>query len=192
MFRVSQMGRDVGRLIYVMGPSGAGKDSLMGWAKAHCPGDAPVVFARRYITRPLEAGGEAHVSLTEDEFVRREGTGEFALSWRSHGLCYGVGREIDAWLKSGNVVVVNGSREYFPEALRRYPNMLPVLIKVSSEVLQKRLQARGRENGCEIEERLSRNVSLVSTSAQIVTIDNSGRLEDAGEDFLQLLISIAC
>ncbi|MEF2808088.1 MAG: phosphonate metabolism protein/1,5-bisphosphokinase (PRPP-forming) PhnN, partial [Desulfovibrio sp.] len=73
-----------GRLIYVMGPSGSGKDSLMSGLLAAYP-DAGLVAARRYITRPESAGGEAHVSVTPERFAELSENGAFCMQWQSHG-----------------------------------------------------------------------------------------------------------
>ncbi len=48
------------RLIYVMGASGSGKDSLMRYAREKLAKHSNIVFAHRYITRPADAGGENH------------------------------------------------------------------------------------------------------------------------------------
>src|ERR1700722_10988516 len=88
-------------LVYVMGPSGAGKDSVLNRARALLGADAPVVFAHRYITRPAEAGGENHVALSPEEFAVRRAHGLFAFHWQAHGNEYGIGREIHAWRKAG-------------------------------------------------------------------------------------------
>ena len=60
-----------GKLIYVVGPSGAGKDALLEHARANLPADTKVTFARRWITRSADAGGEAHRALTSAEFERK-------------------------------------------------------------------------------------------------------------------------
>ena len=52
-----------------MGPSGAGKDSILDRARVLTLPGTPVVFAHRYITRPAGSGGENHVALSAAEFV---------------------------------------------------------------------------------------------------------------------------
>ncbi len=53
-----------GRLFYVVGASGAGKDSLIEYARNALGSRDAVVFAHRYITRPPTARGENHVALS--------------------------------------------------------------------------------------------------------------------------------
>ncbi|WP_272698724.1 phosphonate metabolism protein/1,5-bisphosphokinase (PRPP-forming) PhnN [Desulfovibrio sp. Fe33] len=174
-----------GNLIYVIGPSGCGKDSIMLYARKHCPG-SEAAFAHRYITRPADAGGENHVALLPDEYRARLDLGLFALSWDSHGNRYGVGIEIDAWMESGLNVVVNGSRAYLPEAVRRYPDLVPVLVSVESDILRQRLILRGRESAAEIEGRLERAGNYSVSHPALRRIDNSGELSDAGRALLEL------
>ena len=50
-----------GLLVVVVGPSGAGKDTLMRAAAEHFEGRPDVHFVQRAITRPAEAGGEAFI-----------------------------------------------------------------------------------------------------------------------------------
>jgi phosphonate metabolism protein/1,5-bisphosphokinase (PRPP-forming) PhnN len=145
-----------GRLFYVIGPSGSGKDSLMRYGRQRLAGDPRVVFAHRYITRPVDLHGENHVALTEDEFDARLAAGLFAMHWESHGLRYGIGREINLWLAKGCNVVMNGSRAYLPEARRHYPALTAVLVTVSPEVLAARLRARGRETEDQVSQRITR------------------------------------
>ena len=90
-----------GPLVYVMGPSGAGKDSVLERARSLLSVDTPVAFAHRYITRPADVGGENHVALTRAEFASRRAHGLFAFHWHAHGNDYGIGREVEAWRAAG-------------------------------------------------------------------------------------------
>ncbi len=176
----------MGRLIYVMGPSGCGKDSVMNYARERCAGNG-TIFAHRYITRPADAGGENYVSVSPEEFQARLDHGLFALNWDSHGLRYGVGMEVDLWLRHGVDAVLNGSRGYLAEAARRYPDMVPVQITVDRDTLRERLMARGRETREEIQRRLDRADWFDCTHGNMVCIDNSGRLEQAGEELVRVI-----
>jgi len=176
-----------GRLFYVMGPSGAGKDTLLSFARERLRGSR-VLFAHRYITRHAAAGGENHVHLTPEEFDARARLDLFALHWSSHGLHYGIGIEIEAWMARGFTVVVNGSREYLPQAIERFPALGAIHIDAQAEILAARLAARGRETIDEVRARLARRVPLVvPPRVALTTIDNSGALETAGEALVEAL-----
>ena len=90
-----------GRLVHVVGPSGAGKDAVIACARETLAEDGEIAFAQRYITRPVVAGDENHIALSLGEFGERARRGCFALWWRGHGLEYGIGVEIDHWLATG-------------------------------------------------------------------------------------------
>ncbi|TKC92384.1 phosphonate metabolism protein/1,5-bisphosphokinase (PRPP-forming) PhnN [Trinickia terrae] len=179
-----------GRLVYVMGPSGVGKDSLLAYARNVLAGE-PIVFAHRYITRPA-GDGENHIALTADEFAGRSKLGLFALEWASHELRYGIGIELDAWLARGCAVVVNGSRQYLRDVLARYPLAQIVHVDAAPHVLAARLGARARETAEQIAARLARRAPFqVPDGVRVTAIDNSGTLEAAGQAFVGVLRSIA-
>ena len=150
-----------GRLIYLMGPSGSGKDSLLNAARERLA-ERGCVIARRVITRSAEAVGEDAIGVSPAEFDQQEAAGAFALSWRANGLAYGIPRQIDDWLAAGQDVLVNGSRGYLPQARERYPELLAILLQVDEAALRQRLQARGRESAEQIEARLARSRDFVS------------------------------
>jgi ribose 1,5-bisphosphokinase len=178
------------RLVYIIGASGSGKDSLMRYARVQLSGHPGIVFAHRYITRPHDARGENHIALSEAEFDARLAAGLFAMHWASHGLRYGIGKEINLWLAKGLSVVVNGSREYLEDAAAIYPDLLPVLIEVAPDALRQRLLARGRETLAEVERRIVRATSFQSqTRAGIARIRNDGDLEIAGRVLVELLLA---
>lgn len=177
-------------LFYVIGASGAGKDSLLSYVRSRLDYDAPVLFAHRYITRPPDAGGENHLALSEREFTNRMNRGCFAMQWYSHQTWYGIGTEIDQWLSQGLNVVINGSRTYLDEAVRRYPELTPILITAEFELLRRRLQSRGRESIEQIDQRLQ---SALQRDTQIEhprlqRIANNGVLAQAGERLLELIL----
>nr|AAR91742.1 PhnN [Stutzerimonas stutzeri] len=186
--RLSTLGSNLmqGRLIYLTGPSGAGKDSLLDAARAALA-ERGVRIARRVITRSAEAIGEAAHSVSAEQFERMEAEQAFALSWRANGLAYGIPAEIDAWLAAGADVLVNGSRGYLPEARRRYPDLLAVLLTVEQDVLRERLLTRGRETPEQIEARLARNALFSGELDDYIRLDNSASLERSVERLLQLL-----
>lgn len=169
------------RLIYLVGSSGSGKDSLLRYARAQLADHPGVVFAHRYITRPHAAGDENHVALTDAEFAMRQRSRLFALAWVSHGLSYGIGIEINQWLSKGNTVVVNGSREYLAQAKVRYPDLLVVTIDVPADVLRQRLLARGREDPTAVEQRLERHRLLQGSGHAGQVTTNDGPLSRAGD-----------
>ena len=175
-----------GRLIYVMGPSGAGKDSLLGFARERVVGE-PILFAHRYITR-ASGNGEDHVELTLEEFEVRSTLGLFALEWSSHGLRYGIGIELDAWLERDCTVVINGSREHLQQTLKRYPAVDVVHIDAAPHVLEARLGARARESAQQVAARLARRAPFsLPEGVHMTMIDNSGALEDAGRAFVEVV-----
>ena len=106
----------MGKLIWLMGPSGSGKDSLL--AELRLREQTQLLVAHRYITRDASAGSENHIALSEQEFFTRAGQNLLALSWHANGLYYGVGVEIDLWLHAGFDVLVNGSRAHLPQAVK--------------------------------------------------------------------------
>jgi ribose 1,5-bisphosphokinase len=176
-----------GPLVYVMGPSGAGKDSVLSRARAMLSIDLPVVFAHRYITRPAEAGGENHVVLSGAEFALRRAHGLFALHWQAHGNDYGIGLEIHAWRQAGLTVVVSGSREHFRTMGGVDKDTVPVLITAPAERLQERLLKRGREDAAAAAERLRRGLADDLDVPGAMTIVNDGMLDEAAVAFVRLL-----
>lgn len=175
------------RLIYLMGASGAGKDSLLTALRAH-PLPSMLV-SHRYITRPAGDGSENHVALSETEFLQRRAAGLFALHWQAHQCYYGLGIEIDLWLLRDSHVIVNGSRAHLGQALQRYgARLLPVCLRVSPALLRQRLRQRGRENAREINERLARAEEYhQSLPADCIWLDNNGPIADTLTAFLALL-----
>jgi ribose 1,5-bisphosphokinase len=178
-----------GKLIYLMGPSGSGKDSLLRAAREQLE-SMNCRIAQRVITRSAEATGEDAVAVTPVEFEEMRERGAFALHWRANGLGYGIPSEINTWLESGQHVLVNGSREFLPKAQELYPRLEAVLLSVNSGVLSRRLLARGRESLGEIEARMARNSTFRHAehgTQRALQLDNSGTLDESVKAFVSLV-----
>jgi ribose 1,5-bisphosphokinase len=157
-----------GQLFFVVGPSGAGKDTLLAGAVA---ADPTLYWARRVISRPQSLGGEPYEGVTEAQFQHRLAQGEFALYWQAHGLWYGVTHSALAPLQTGDVLL-NGSRAALPMVRRIFPNLCVVLITAPVQVLAERLALRGRETAGVIEARLNRTVTDMPMDASVIVIQN--------------------
>lgn len=176
-----------GLLVLVVGPSGAGKDTLLGRAREALGNDPEFRFVRRVITRPA-AIGEDHEPVSPEEFKRRVAEGAFALRWNAHGLRYGLPAEIDDWLSNGIVVIANGSRAALSAARRKYPDLRTIGITASPEILAERLARRGRESAKELAARLSRSKRYGIVAQDMVRIDNSGPPDVSGERLVAVLL----
>lgn len=176
-----------GTMVVVVGPSGAGKDSVMSYAARHFADEARVQFVRRVITRPADAGGEAHEAIDADGFRTRAAGGGFAVSWDAHGLSYGIPSVTLEQLATGVTLVANGSRSALPAFAEAYPRLKVVVITARPDILAARLASRGRESAEGIAKRLDRAAPEIVVAADTVVIDNSGPLEEAGEAFVSLL-----
>jgi ribose 1,5-bisphosphokinase len=176
-----------GVLHYVVGPSGAGKDTLLRLAREHLAA-AQLLFAHRYITRPHQDATENHVALTEAEFDLRARCGCFAMQWASHGYRYAVGVEINRWLACGLDVVVSGSREYLPAALRDYPALKLIWVDAPAVLLRERLHRRAREDEGAILTRLERAEAYAQPARKPdLHLENVGAPEQAARQLAEYL-----
>jgi len=180
-----------GALVLVVGPSGAGKDTLLGGARAELAGDMRFLFPRRVVTRAAMVELEDHDSIARPAFDSERQRGAYALDWEAHGLCYGVPAEIDAAMAAGRVVVVNTSRRVIAEALEKYPRCHVLLVTARPEIRAARLAGRGRETAAEIAARLQREGAPIPAGIAAVTIDNSGSLAAGVAGFVSALREIA-
>jgi ribose 1,5-bisphosphokinase len=165
-------------LVLVVGPSGAGKDTLLKAAREALADDPRFRFVRRVITRPADAGGEAHEAATEIEFAARD----FALQWQAHGLRYGIPADAIA---GAPVAVANVSRTIVAEAARLGP-LRVIEVTAPPAVLAARLASRGREAAADVATRLTRTIA-VPAGVPMDRVVNDGPLEDGVARFLAAL-----
>ena len=145
-----------GRLLVVSGPSGVGKGTVIAAALRLAPG---LELATSATTRPRrrdEVDGREYHFLSEAEFLRRVGQGEFLEHVSYAGNRYGTLRsEVERRLRAGRDVVLEievvGARaikRHMPEAV------LVFIAPPEAADLEARLRGRGTDTDEEIEDRL--------------------------------------
>jgi ribose 1,5-bisphosphokinase len=163
-------------LILVVGPSGAGKDTLLNGVRDELDEHSGIRFVRRVITRPGDLGEEEHESATEQEFLLRAEAGDFALSWQAHGLHYGIPADIAFDLAKGKVVVANVSRAVVAEAAAKFP-VAVIEVTAPSKLLAQRLEQRGRETADDVARRLARDIELPLPVTRLVVVNDGTKQE---------------
>lgn len=176
-------------LVLVVGPSGAGKDTLIDLARGALEGDTRFRFVRRVITRPYDGGIEIHEPMDEAAFEARRQAGGFALSWKAHGFSYGIPADIAIDLEQGRIVVANVSRAIIAETASRFPVHV-LSIASPSDVLARRLAARGREDAVDAARRLGRTVRIPNGIPR-ESIANDGSIEQGGRRLIAVLQRLA-
>ena len=173
-----------GAFVAVVGPSGAGKDTLMRAVLARRP---DILLARRVIAPARAARGEAFDAVDEETFERRRARGDFALDWAAHGHRYAIPTEVEASLAAGRCVLANCSRTVVDLARRRFAPFAVVWVTAPRETRARRLAARGREGAAEIDARLDRAAAEPPPGVEVSLVDNGGALDTAVEAFLAAL-----
>jgi ribose 1,5-bisphosphokinase len=174
-----------GRLVLVVGPSGAGKDTLLALAKAACADNRNIVFPRRVITREASPS-EDNEEVSESGFRHGLAQGEYAMHWQAHGHCYALPRAIDADIRAGRTVVANVSRTAIGAVRRAYADVVVVSITAPPQVLAERLAMRRRGSDGIIEQRLHRTVDETSAAPDL-TIVNVGAAEYHARQLVRII-----
>ncbi len=176
-----------GTLFLVVGPSGAGKDTLLDGARAVLGGDERYVFARRVITRPADAGGEEHEAVTTDEFATRRARGDFMAWWNAHDLDYGLPRGLLDDLAAGRHVVANVSRGAIDGIAGRVTSVRVIEVTAPPGILAARLEHRGREETTGVAARLARKGAEIPPGVSVTTVMNDGTPGEGVARFVEVL-----
>jgi ribose 1,5-bisphosphokinase len=161
-----------GRLVLVVGPSGAGKDTLLGLAKAACADDSHIVFARRVVTREPSAS-EDNEQVSHEAFWQAVADGAYAMHWEAHGHGYALSRAIDDDIRAGRIVIANVSRTVIAAMRCAYADVVVVSITAPPQVLAERLAMRARGSDGRIEARLGRTVDETAAKPDVTIVNVS-------------------
>ena len=176
-----------GTLFLVVGPSGAGKDTLIAGARAALEPGGVYVFPRRAITRPVGAGGEDHEALLPETFAERSAEGDFFATWHAHGLDYGLPGCISATLESGRHVVANVSRAILGDVAQRVSPTVAVEVTAPPEIRARRLADRAREDEADTARRLAREGAPFPDGIPVRRVVNDGTPEEGIARFVAAL-----
>lgn len=179
--------KNKGRFVAIVGPSGAGKDTIINAVHKLIGDNSRFLFTRRTITR--KAGDEDNIGVTEAEFLQMRQRGAFSLDWFAHGIHYGLPNNIKSAVENGKIVIANISRELVGQANQLFGQLFVVEINAPIEILRKRLVNRGREDTAHVEERLERATLPINLPKHVAYryIDNSQDVKVAAETLLKIL-----
>jgi guanylate kinase len=150
--------KTTGNLYIVTAPSGAGKTSLV---RALLAADQQVRLSISYTTRtprPGEVDGVDYRFVSDAEFLRMLGAGEFLESAEVHGARYGTsGRWVEGVLDEGADLLLEIDWQGAAQVRRLFPHAVNIFILPPSlEALNERLFKRGQDSAEVIARRVAK------------------------------------
>ena len=183
------------RLFVVTGPSGAGKGTLIRALVGRRPDLAVAVSATTRERRPGESDGREYTFLTDDEFQRRVGAGEFLehVTYVS-GHRYGTLKaEVERIVGEGRSPILELETQGAKEVQATAPDAVTIFVQAPSfGELERRLRERDTESAGEIGERLAlarRQAQEADDFDHVVTNDDVGRAVSELEAILDAAIA---
>ncbi|MEM1301276.1 MAG: phosphonate metabolism protein/1,5-bisphosphokinase (PRPP-forming) PhnN [Pseudomonadota bacterium] len=156
-----------GRLIAVVGPSGAGKDSVMGSLHKAVPS---MHLVRRVITRAPDLEGEDYEAVSVEDFRQMADAGAFAVHWGAHGLHYGIPASVHEKLSTGTDCLANFSRKALLHGASEFERFVVLNMTAQPKTLARRLAVRGRETSDEIARRLAEADKPLPDGLEVITV----------------------
>lgn len=175
----------------VVGPSGVGKDTLIGGARKALEADRRFSFVRRLVTGQSDADLEDHIGIDPEEFHKKRLAGRYAMTWQAHGLDYALPMGVDTDLALGRVVVANISRHVVSDAVSKYPMCRVIQVSAEISLRAERLARLGRENRDQIAARLAREGAALPADVSPIVVDNSSSVAIGVTAFVMALRQIA-
>lgn len=200
------MMKNVGWFVAIVGPSGAGKDTVINAVHEVLANNEDFLFTRRIITRQSgitrqnrqdenskKLGNEDNIEVSVAKFQKLLDQDAFSMHWFAHGICYGLPADIENDVKQGKIVIANISRNSLGMAKKLFDHVFVVEINAPAKILKERLINRKRESKSDIAERLERaNVPILfPDGAEHCYIDNSGDVKIAVGKLLAILEKLA-
>ena len=178
-----------GRLIVVSGPSGAGKDTLIGDALEAIPELALIASATTRRPREGEVNGRDHVFLSREEFERwvKEGC---LLEWAEYsGNLYGTPKQsVDDLLEKGLSVILRIELQGARQMKERRPDAVMVFVRAPSlEETRRRLEGRATETTESVESRMATAIKEIAARDEFDHEVVNGDREQARRQMVETL-----
>jgi guanylate kinase len=145
-----------GSLFMVAAPSGAGKSTLVNALLAQEPDIKLSISFTTRSPRPGEQNGREYHFVSVEEFLERNGRGEFLESAEVHGNYYGTSRLlIEEQIRQGTDVLLEIDWQGAQQVKSRFPHAVGIFILPPSiDALEERLKKRGQDEPHVITRRL--------------------------------------
>ena len=142
----------------IVGPSGAGKDTIMNAVHEVLKNNPEFLFVRRIITRKAginsfndhdetsqNIGNEDNIGVSLEKFFELSEKASFSLQWFAHGIHYGLPMGIVDEVHKGKIVIANVSRAELEHTKELFGKVYVIEINAPIEILKERLLGRKRE-----------------------------------------------
>ena len=191
-----------GWFVAIVGPSGAGKDTIINAVHQSLKNNPEFLFVRRTITRKAginsfddhaetsqNIGNEDNIGVSLEQFLELSEKASFSLQWFAHGIHYALPIGIVDEVRKGKIVIANVSRAELEHAKELFGKVFVIEINAPIGILKERLLSRKREKITDIEERLERaNIPIhLPKGAKYCYIDNSGNINYSVDKVLSIL-----
>jgi guanylate kinase len=176
-------------LIVVSGPSGAGKDTLIGDALEAIPELSLIASATTRKPRPGEVEGRDHVFLSREEFERWIEEGKL-LEWAKYsGNLYGTPKEsVEDLLEKGRSVILRIELQGARQIKERRPDAVMVFVRAPSlEETRRRLESRATESSASVESRMATAIKEVAARDEFDLEIVNGDREQARQAMIETL-----
>jgi guanylate kinase len=176
-------------LIVVSGPSGAGKDTLIGDALEAIPELALIASATTRRPREGEVNGRDHVFLSREEFDRWIEEGRL-LEWAEYsGNLYGTPKQsVDDLLEKGRSVILRIELQGARQIKERRPDAVMVFVRAPSlEETRRRLEGRATETTESVESRMATAIKEIAARDEFDHEVVNGDREQARRQMVETL-----